>query len=303
MRKLSGWQKAGVVVGIGCSSIVALVLVGAAVAFVWARTTLARYGDPATSRVDRTVTVADAAGATAGSLTIDFQEADVTISPGPPGTQVGVEGTYAEGLYDLSDSRTDDEGRQRTTIRFRPKAPALARLIGGVGRAGARPAITVTIPAGTPFDLALRLGMGNSQIDLGGLMLSALSLDLSMGNHTVDFTQPVAAGPRRVRLNASMGSVSIVNLGNARTQAVDASASMGSLAADLGGAWPTGSAADMAFTHSMGELTLRVPESVRLETDGGAAPAAPAGGAAGATAPVVRLRVTSSMGESRVVRY
>lgn len=70
---------------------------------------------------------------------------------------------------------------------------------------------------------------------------------------------------------------------------------MGNLTADLGGAWPPGAAADLTFTQSMGELTLRVPTDVRLETDA-EQPKDP-------KAPTLRLRVSTSMGNSRVIRY
>ena len=50
------------------------------------------------------------------------------------------------------------------------------------------------IPPGVPIDLTLNVTMGESRIDLGGLTLSELGLDLSMGNHEVDFSTPVADG-------------------------------------------------------------------------------------------------------------
>jgi hypothetical protein len=36
----------------------------------------------------------------------------------------------------------------------------------------------VTIPTGAPIDLSLRVAMGESQLDFGGLNLSELGLDL-----------------------------------------------------------------------------------------------------------------------------
>ena len=169
--------------------------------------------------------------------------------------------------------------------------------------------MTVLIPEGVPIDLSLRVSLGESRIDLGGLNLRELGLDLSMGNHQVDFRTPVVVALRRVRLNARMGNVSVDNLGNARAQAIDSSGSMGNLTADLGGAWQPGAGAELSFTHSMGELTLNVPTKVRLETDyiisQGQTTSRPA--VAEETddpkAPVLRLRVSTSMGEGRIIRY
>src|SRR5687767_14654826 len=118
MKKMSGWQKAGVVVGIGCSSIVLLLLIGVVIAVVWARSTVAQYGDPTPTRVERIVPLrgpaVEAPGATGAPaattradaplrLEIDLEEGLFIIRPGPPAGQVQVEGTYAEGLYELTE--------------------------------------------------------------------------------------------------------------------------------------------------------------------------------------------------------
>ena len=323
MKKMSGWQKAGVVVGVGCSSIVLLILIGVVVAVIWARSTIAQYGDNTPTRVERTVPLREPAvavpGATAAPaarvtgdeplrLDIDLEEGQFIIRPGPPAGQVQVEGTYAEGLYELTEQHdTTGSGGPHTTIRFRSKAPALARMIAGIGSgSGSRPTMTVTIPAGAAINLSLRVGMGESQIDLGGLTLSELGLDLSMGSHQVEFSKPVAGVLRRVSVKASMGNVSVRDLGNARATIVDASGSMGNLTADLGGAWP-GDGADISFNHSMGELTINVPNSVRLETSStpsqGETNRSTADSTADPAAPLLRLRMTTSMGQGRVVRY
>jgi hypothetical protein len=151
--------------------------------------------------------------------------------------------------------------------------------------------------------------MGESRIDLGGLTLSDLGLDLSMGNHEVDFRQPVVDGITRLRVNARMGNVRLENLGNARAKSVDASGSMGNLTADLGGEWQPGSESELSFTQSMGEVRVNVPTKVRLQADVRDAEGKTRniGSNADETtdpkAPVIKVRVSTSMGEGRVTRY
>ena len=65
----------------------------------------------------------------------------------------------------------------------------------------------------------------------------------------------------------------------------------------------TSGGADVSFDQSMGELTLRVPQHVRIEDSGSGGTASPPGAGVAGDAPVLRLRVTTSMGESRVHRY
>jgi hypothetical protein len=319
MSKMSGWQKAGLIAGAGCFSIVAIVLVGLLIAVTRARSIVSEFGDTEPASIDRTIALgsttpipADKAGAAGPveplQLTVDLEEGIFTVKPGPPGADVQVQGTYAPGLYELTE--TKDASARRATIRFRSRAPQWARILASIGDGSRdRPELTVILPEGTPMDLSLRLSMGESRVDLGGLTLRDLDVDVSMGEHRIDFPSPIVEGVRRLRLNASMGNVNVENLGNARPQSIEGSGSMGNLNADLGGAWEQGSAAQMSFALSMGELRLRVPMSVRLESelrdgDGAIDRGAPdTRETTDPNAPVVKLRVSTSMGESRVVRY
>jgi len=324
VKKLSGWQKAGLFAGVGCLSIVVVVIGGLAIAVAIARSTIAQLGDPNPTRTERTIALpspqaaAPGAAAPKGStskvdtplrLTINLEDGNFTIRPGPPGAQVQVEGTYAQGLYELIEDRDDNTGG-RTTIRFRSKAPAWARLLSGVGtNAGNRPELTVVIPTGVPIDLSLRVGQGESRIDLGGLTLTDLGLEVAMGNHRIDFKEPVVRGLRRARLNASMGNVSIDHLGNARAESIDAAGSMGNLRVDLGGDWPKETETDLSFRHSMGELTLNVPTQVRLEAEVSSSQGNADNRSADSretqdpAAPRLRVRVSTSMGDSHISRY
>ena len=324
MKKLSGWQKAGLFAGIGCLSIIMIVVIGAVIAVMYARSTMAQYGDPNPTRTERTIALpaprvaTPAAGAAKGAtptageplrLNVNLQDGDFTVQPGPPGGQVQVEGTYAQGMYELTEEGSDEAGGART-IRFRSKAPAWARLLSGFGsNSESRPHLTVVIPAGVPLDLSLRVAQGESRIDLGGLTLKDLRLDIAMGNHQVDFKEPVVPGLRSLRLNASMGNISIDHLGNARAQTIDASGSMGNLTADLGGTWQRESEADVSFRQSMGELTVNVPTQVRLEANVTSSQGKADDRSADSretqdpAAPKLRLRVSTSMGDSHVVRY
>lgn len=321
MGKMGGWQKAGLIAGAGCLSIIGVIVIGLIVAVGWARSIVSELGDTTPTRIDRTIEVVPSTPVEAGAaapaaieagepmrLTLDLEEGAFTVRSGPPGDRVEVMGTYAPDLYQLTD--THDPNTRSTTIRFRSTAPQWARILAGIGDGSDnRPAVTVVIPSGTRMDLSLRISMGESRVDLGGLTLRDLNLDMSMGEHRVDFQSPAVEPLRRIRLNGSMGNLNIENLGNARPESVEGSGSMGNLTADLGGAWNPGSSANVTFSHSMGELTLRVPDSVKLEAEirESNAESRPRPSDRGQTddpdAPVIKLRVSSSMGETRVVRY
>jgi hypothetical protein len=324
MKKLSGWQKVGLFAGIGCFSFVALLVVGFAIAVFYAKSTLADLGDTTPTQVERTIAIqtppaeAPAPGTkpavqTANGpmqLNVELQEGTFEIKPGEPNGRVQVDGRFSEALYELTQRTDTENGRPRTTIRFRSKAPMWARMLAGIGNDdNNRPKLTLLIPLAVPIELSLNVSMGESRIDLGGLTLSDLGLDLSMGNHEVDFRQPVVDGITRLRLNARMGNVRVENLGNARAKSVEASGRMGNLTADLGGEWKPGSEAELSFTQSMGQVNVNVPTKVRLQADvrdaeGKAQNVGPdADETKDPKAPVIKVRVSTSMGEGRVSRY
>ena len=56
-RKRSGWRLAGMIAGIGCLSMIALVIGGVAIAWMMARSTLANLGDPDPKPVDRRISL------------------------------------------------------------------------------------------------------------------------------------------------------------------------------------------------------------------------------------------------------
>ena len=326
MKKLSGWQKVGLFAGIGCFSFVALLVVGFAIAVFYAKSTLADLGDTTPTQVERAIAIQaqaptaeaplpgtkPAVSAANGpmQLQVELQEGSFDIKPGEPNGRVQVEGRFSEALYELTQQTETQNGKVRTTIRFKSKAPMWARMLAGMGNDdNNRPRLTLLIPPAVPIELSLNVSMGDSRIDLGGLTLSDLGLDLSMGNHEVDFRQPVVDGVTRLRLNARMGNVRVENLGNARAKSVDASGSMGNLTADLGGDWPPGSEAELSFSQSMGQVRVNVPTKVRLEADvrdaEGKTRTVPsdADETTDPKAPVIKVRVSSSMGEGRVTRY
>ena len=326
MAKRSTLRTVGLIAGVGCLTMIVVVVGGIVITVMVARDAASNLGDPNPQPVNRRISLpvpgADtslksATGQSNSSnaplhLTLELQEGEFTIQPGEPGSDISVTGEYAPGLFELTETQGTDAatGARRATVRFRSKAPMWVRIFGGIGNGdGNRPRLTVTIPRGVPLDLDLTTSMGRSEVDLGGLTLREVSVNAAMGEHRVDFHEPVVEGVRELRLSNSMGNLNLENLGNARANTITASGSMGNVTANLGGAWTPGAEANLNFEQSMGELTLRVPSSVRLEADvresgkeGSSRPpeVAPPDDP---KAPTLRLKVNSSMGETRIVRY
>ena len=323
MPQQTGWSWKKIVLAvIGVAAAIVLLLVAtAAVGLVWATSTAERLGEPAPEPVASPVAIRDAGvlAASAASaeqplrVEIELEEGEFEVRPGPPGTGVQVDGGYAKAYYDLTERHTPagEPGGPATVIRLRPSQSFFVRLIGSAlgGHDGVHNALTVTIPRGVPIELTLVLRAGESRTDLGGLTLTELDAELVMGEHRLDFGEPLAGRPQRVRVEGGMGEVRLERVGNAGPRELEVSGRMGSLTVDLGGAWPRDAVADLALDNSMGELRLNVPEAVRIASDSdvtnmlGATGGIPTVDAAGGETPLVRLRVTNSMGETRVRRY
>ena len=317
----SGWKTAGLIAGVGCLSIIGVVVGGVIIAALYARATIRNLGDPTPQSVERRIEIpqppAPIKGQTATPanrtsplrVRLELQEGTFTIRPGQPGTDIHVQGRYAPGLFELTESHSSDpSGAREARIRFKSKLTGWTRFFANIGSDDDGPELTVTLPRGTLIDLTLQLTMGKSEIDLGGLTLGEVDLNASMGEHTIDFREPVVETMRELRLNASMGNVVIDHLGNAHAETISGHGSMGNVTANLAGAWTPGSSTDLRFEQSMGDLTVRVPSNVRVDADVRSNQGEPNRQQPtlkqpdDPNAPTLHLRVNSSMGNARVVQ-
>ena len=323
----SGWKKGLLIVAVVSVSAFLFLIVGVGMVLLWAMSTADSLGEPTAEAVSRTIAIAEfappeASGAVVQEersqatrplrLTIELQDGTFEIRPGPPGSDVTVDGDYAAPYYELVEEHdTDRDGRRTTLIALRPTSNMLVRMVATLRSRGDIPNdLTVTIPKGVPIELELNLSAGETRTDLGGLTLVDLEADLSMGEHQLDFSRPLAQQLARAQVSGSMGDVNLENLGNARALEFETSSSMGNFNVDLGGAWPVETVAELVFNHSMGELRLNVPESVRIATDsessvrfGDSGDLDVVDGGADPAAPVVRLHISTTMGETRFRRY
>src|SRR5687767_1862436 len=116
-KKRSGWRTAGLIVGIGCLSMIVIVVGGVVIATMVARAQLRNLGDTDPRPVTRRIAIpaAEAVAATKPGaqetarvtplrLTIELQEGNFTIRPGERGSELQIEGEYAPGLYELTES-------------------------------------------------------------------------------------------------------------------------------------------------------------------------------------------------------
>ena len=115
--------------------------------------------------------------------------------------------------------------------------------------------------------MATRLEAGESRVELGGLTLTDLDVDLSKGDFKLSFDEPLAAPLPSMALSMQMGDGRASGLGNARASDITVDTGMGDFRLSLTGAWPANSDNRLTVDHSMGDLTLTIPDSVHVAED------------------------------------
>jgi hypothetical protein len=319
--RVTGWRRVLLFGVVGCLGLGAVLVVAGGGVLWWAGSTAAELGDPTPAPTTMTVALEPVTlskgAAEAGPesrLIIDLSDGEFDVIAGEPGSDVQIDGVLATNYYELVEER-DGVGRDGpvTAIRLRPTAGTLVRMMAAWRRGGPSSEanrLTVSIPPDRPLSLVLHVSQGQSRIDLGGLTLTDLSAELSMGDHRLGFGTPVAAPLPRLEVTGNMGNIELNRLGNARAEVVRASTRMGNFEVDLSGAWPAARVSEVVIEHSMGDLRLRVPTSLRIaETSRvSARMAEPSqiardGETTDPTAAVVRLDLTTTMGGTHVSRF
>ena len=339
-QKRAGWIRVVLWLAAGSAALVVLLAVLAGASLYWANSTAERLGDPTPVSVTGTVRTGPMTGASTAQssrgihvpgvgyratlgdqwtrrptrLDIDLEERAFTIQPGPAGSEVKVEGAYADNYYELV--QEFDPGDEETggviTVRLQPKASFLVRMMGELRQGGSdRPPneLTVTIPADLPVDLSLRISKGQSRTDLGGLSLTGLVADLSLGEHLLEFTEPVARVIDRASVSSRYSEMEIGRLGNVRAREIHTSTRMGEFTVDLAGDWVADQVAELSMEHGLGELKLAIPQDIRVaQNSQSSASLAGVEGSltddtAGPGAPHVRLDVSTRMGGTQIRRY
>ena len=231
-----------------------------------------------------------------GTIELDLMVGEFTIVP-YDGDSIEIDADYDQARFELEEDFQDNgDGDWTYAISFSSKRRIL-------GFRESRNRVEIRIPRGRPLNLTGEVKMGQSEIDLGGLWLGRVDLDVGMGQHSVDFSEPTPMPLESFSVEGRMGEVDFERLGNASPARIDVSHSMGQMALDLEGLWRGDG--EVIARCRMGECTIHTPDDVNIETErfdvamGGRSDrrsdeAVPEG------APTLRLDMKGSMGEIRI---
>jgi len=168
-----------------------------------------------------------------------------------------------------------DEERYRPTSDFNAAAGAVDLGLEPAGNGGLRVLsrrqlrqdANVAFSPAVDLDLDITLGAVDADLELGGLSLSALTIQAGASQAVVRFSQPNRSRCRSATITTGAAELTVLGLGNSRCDRIDFEGGMGKVTLDFGGTWSSSSRAEIKM--AVGELTLRLPRraGVRLTLD------------------------------------
>lgn len=164
--------------------------------------------------------------------------------------------------------------------------------------------LRLVVPRGTPIEVSGSLGIGKSVLELGGLHVVGVDLDVGWGDHELRFSEPTPVPVRRIRIDGSMGKTILSGLGNASAAEVELRQRLGDVRVGLDGAWRQD--ARVLVRHGMGQCVIHAPDDLRVDVERGRVGMGQRKidrvGTVGAEGPVVHLDAAVRMGGLKVER-
>jgi hypothetical protein len=193
------------------------------------------------------------AGAGRGRIVLDVSLADLHLVPVASGAPLRLVASYDETRFRLEESL--DEDGDDWTYRLRLRSRGLRGWWNNNSNSTSR--LRLEVPRGMALTLEGKVGIGASELELGGLTLGAIDLDLGVGEHQLRFSEPTVGPMALLRLDSSMGELELVGVGNASPRELSIEHGMGELDLDLGGAWRNDGRVELKV--GMGESRVRLP--------------------------------------------
>ena len=122
--------------------------------------------------------------------------------------------------------------------------------------------LELTVSRSIPVSLAFKLGVADSEIELGDLSLERLELTNGAGRTTVAFSAPNRVSCSHVSLTVGAADLEVTGLGNARCERTTLKAGVGDVTLDFTGQWDPDQSAQVEVKLGVGDLTLRFPRGL-----------------------------------------
>jgi len=244
------------------------------------------------------------AGARTGRILIDLEMGEFSIRPGPAGQPIRIEADYDASSFELIEEfKPNEDGGWTYDVSFGSQRGLLGMIFRG-NRHNVDNRLELIIPRDYPVDIVGKVGFGEFEADLGGLVIRDIDLEFGAGEHFVEFREPLPFPMESFHTESSVGSVEVRSLGDASPRSVEVDHGIGELFLDLKGAWRNDAEIDVDF--SVGECRLWLPEDVHVDLErtkisiGESSFDSPSSKPIPEDAPTLTLAMSGGIGEVRV---
>ncbi|MCP3978293.1 MAG: hypothetical protein GY716_03035 [bacterium] len=194
---------------------------------------------------------------------LDVKDADITLVVGEPGSELRVDATFDDSKYALEQEDTSIDGAPAWSVRLRRDGGSGSLMRSLQMLAGAKNAdLRIRIPPDLPVALHGNLDRGEIDIDLAGLSVTAVDLEVANAVLQLDTSEPIEP-IERLTLDMRITNLTLRNLGNASPRRTKVETRLGRVDMDLAGAWRRD--ADLQFEMRLTGGRVRVPQGVRVE--------------------------------------
>jgi hypothetical protein len=114
-----------------------------------------------------------------------------------------------------------------------------------------------------PIELDLNMGACEATVDLTGLKISQLELSTGASEIELYFDKPNEEVMRKMKIEAGVGELKAVNLGNANCRKIDFEGGVGGYELDFSGEWQSDCEAYVEL--GLGDLTIEVPRAIGVK--------------------------------------
>lgn len=188
---------------------------------------------------------------------VEFAAGRLDLRPAAPGRLYGLSLRYDADRFRPIGRYDADAGQVNLGVES----------IGGGGiRVDRRKALPqdalIELPAGVDLTLDASIGAAESNLELGGLRLSALDLKTGASRTTINFASRTTGACRTVSVASGAGELTINSAGNSGCRSWRLEGGVGAVHLDLGGSWPAD--ARVTLNMALGGVTLAVPRDLGL---------------------------------------
>ena len=125
--------------------------------------------------------------------------------------------------------------------------------------------LDLTLGAGAPLTVDIRAGAAETDLDLGGLPITTLTVASGASDSRVRFDRPNPVPMKRLSLSTGAASIVAERLGNANADEILVRSAVGEIELDLSGTWQRD--AEVRAEVTLGALTIRVPMDVGVRVE------------------------------------